>query len=180
MFLIIGLFPLASGTRLRVSHTVAYKTAVVSFNTAPVNAVLYVPSAPEDAILNDGTVTFVVGKTFIPPPHSTRPIAIDSIQIAPIPGNPAEPMLYHSHIPHYLVPTIIAQGAVAPTTATDAAAAPSFTLAVSDYIRGSMHSSSLLSVSQIPSNLCLLTYRFSFTAAALPLLCPRTLPPLLP
>ena len=104
-------------------------------------------TAPEDAVFADGTVAFVIGKTFIPPPHATRPIAINSIQIAPIPGNPSDTASYHSHIPHYPVPTIIAQGSVAPATATDHSAILSFALAISDYVPGSKNTSTILSVS---------------------------------
>lgn len=147
MFLTVSLFPLTSGTRLHVGQTVSYKTAVACFQTAPVDTVLHVPSAPEDGVLDNGTVAFVIGKTFISPPHSTRPIAIDSIQIAPIPSNPSDPMSYHSQFPHYPVPTIIAQGAIAPATATDPSAVPSFALAVSDYVRACANTSTMLSVS---------------------------------
>jgi hypothetical protein len=158
MFLIVGLFPLTSGTRLHVGHIVSYKTAVATFKTTPVDAVLHVPTAPEDTILGDGTVAFVIGKTFIPPPHSCRPIAINSIQIAPIPGNPSDPTSYQTHIPHYPIPTVIAQGAVAPATATDWAGVPSFALAVSNYVRGGANTSTVVSVSHFsPNPLLLLT-----------------------
>jgi hypothetical protein len=147
MFLIVGLFPLTSGRRACSVNTTSYNTAVACFQTIPIPAILHTPPSSDDTVLQDGTVAFLVGKLFIPPPHAHTPIAIDAVEIAPIPGDPSDSPSYRSCIPHYPVPTIIAEGTVAAANCTDHSAVLAFPLAVSDYVRSNMAPSTILFVS---------------------------------
>ena len=75
-------------------------------------------------------------------------ILIDTLQIAPIPGNPSYPEPYQCRIPSYPIPTIITQGTMSSVTATDPSATLSFALAISNFVCSGIK---LLTVVFVPS-----------------------------
>ena len=155
LFLLVGLFVFKSGHRAADDEHVQYQTTVACLQQLPIPANISVRSALTEPILQDGTAVFVIGRTFVPSHSATGPILIDAVKIAPVPGDPTDEH-YHQHTPTFPVPFVIAEGTIASADATGPSAALSFPLAVSDYVRSSVKSSTVAFASSF-------TFIFSFT-----------------
>jgi hypothetical protein len=146
LFLIVGLFVLSSGRRSLAGQHIHYHSTVACLDALPIPADIRIDSSLSEPVLQDNTAVFVIGKVFVPSSGDHGPILIDSLQVAPIPGDPNDHATYRRHIPSFPFPVVIAQGSVASANATDSSATLSFALAVSDYVHSSVKRSTVLSV----------------------------------
>ena len=146
LFLIVGLFVLSSGRRSVGGQHIHYHSTIACLDAVPIPADILIDSSLSQTVLQENTAVFVIGKAFVPSTADHGPILIDSLHVAPIPGDPSDHASYRPHIPSFPFPVIIAQGSVASANATDSSGTLSFALAVSDYVRSSVKRSTLLSV----------------------------------
>lgn len=147
LFFLVGLFTFASGQCTGDQQHVQYKTTIACLQQLPIPADISIECASSDLILQDGTTMFLISRTFVPSCSDTRPILTDTLQIAPIPGNPTDKQSYQHHMPTFCILFVITQGTVASADTTGPSATLSFPLAMSNYIQSSVKSSTLAFVS---------------------------------
>ena len=151
LFFLVGLFTFASGQCTGDQQHVQYKTTIACLQQLPIPADISIECASSDLILQDGTTMFLISRTFVPSCSDTRPILTDTLQIAPIPGNPTDKQSYQHHMPTFCILFVITQGTVASADTTGPSATLSFPLAMSNYIQSSVKSSTLAFVSSFIS-----------------------------
>ena len=147
LFIIIGLFSLSAGEHTDNSQTIAYTSAVVCLDNTPVPTSIHIPARPNEAVLQNGTITLLIGRIFIPPRGARHPIMIDVVHAAPFPGEPSNPSEYAANLPNFRTPIVIGQGTVSTVSSADSGSTIAFALAVSEYVHGRVRTSTVESVS---------------------------------
>lgn len=143
MFVIVGLFLLVDGRQSRTIHCMSYDTTLAYLNSVPMPTVVHMLASTHDAVLQNGMVVFIVGKLYVLPPHTPQPIAIDTVEITPIPGNPSHTPVYQDHLPHYPILTIVTQGTIASATDSHSSTMLAYPLAISDYVCGTVQTTTI-------------------------------------
>ena len=147
LFIIISLFSLSAGQHTNNGQTIAYSLAVVCLDNTPVPASVHIPAQPNEAVLQNGTITLLIGRIFIPPCGAHHPIMINVVHAAPFPGEPSNPSEYAANLPNFHTPIVIGQGTVSTISSANSGSTIAFALAVSDYVHGRVRTSTIESVS---------------------------------
>ncbi|KDQ49074.1 hypothetical protein JAAARDRAFT_143925 [Jaapia argillacea MUCL 33604] len=125
---------LKPGSPVKVFHCL-YTTAVQCSSGDLLPAKLHAYSPPNDTILPDNTVAFVIAKVFAPP---NADIILNAIHVVPLPGNPNNDD-YESHIPDVPHPFFLGLGSAQGLQETLAdGKLRGFTVLLSDYVRESV------------------------------------------
>jgi hypothetical protein len=157
-FILTGFFGLLSGRRVRSEVTrsdgssqtlyhVHYITSVTC-STSSVSADLRKYSPPNDIILRDNTIAFLVAKCYIPPANVPGNILLEAIHIAAVPGDPSSPG-YEDSVPDFPFPAAFAQGLVTGDYQMNPEKAASFSFTLSDYVRGQTRQSAVTHVTNL-------------------------------
>jgi hypothetical protein len=156
-------FTKRSGEKGTVTHTY-YKTAVACRKPPEIPADLRIPSRVDDPsetpdtklpadlrvftrltdpIYPDFTLAFVIAKSYIPAGDVPGDLLLDALYIAPFPGDPGDREEYDNALPDFRWPVIFGLGTVAGSSDDEPDGQVSFPVAVSEYVRGSMKSSTI-------------------------------------
>ena len=145
-FTTVGGFGLTFGCRIRTevsksngtTQAVYYMYYITSINCAmlgPISAELHRYSPPNDAVLADDTIAFVIAKVYVPPANVPGSILLEAIHIAPVPSDPTSDT-YEDTVPNFHYPAVFAQGTVLNNHQEKQSGLVTFPMNVSDYIRG--------------------------------------------
>ncbi|KAF8468479.1 hypothetical protein DFH94DRAFT_638501 [Russula ochroleuca] len=133
MFTIVGFFMLKDGNQRNNRGHACYITAISTLKSPNIPAELYAFSAAGDTFFPDHTIVFAIGKVFYPPPGDPRPVIIDTLEIAPLPGSPSSDT-YIDSMPNFRHPAMLACGTVSSAAHTVDNRAIKFSLMIQDYI----------------------------------------------
>lgn len=103
--------------------------------SGPISAELRRYSPPNDAVLADDTIAFVIAKVYVPPANVPGSILLEAIHIAPVPSDPTSDT-YEDTVPNFHYPAVFAQGTVLNNHQEKQSGLVTFPMNVSDYIRG--------------------------------------------
>ena len=152
-FTTAGFFGLTSGCHIctEVAKTngstqgvyyIHYITSVNCSVSGPISAELRKYSPPNDTVLADNTIAFVIAKVYVPPANVPGNILLEAIHIAPVPGDPTSEA-YEDSVPDFRFPAIFAHGCVINEHQEEKLGVVTFPMVVSDYIRGGTKQSTL-------------------------------------
>lgn len=148
---IFGFFALANGHRVRtvrpgstsaVYHTL-YDSALQCAQGPALPADIRIYSPMGDALLQDNTVVFLLGKLWTP---STDTIHIDTVLCIPFPGDPSSDS-YEDTLPDAQYPFIVGLGNVSATVPLSADDTPvPIPVRMTEWVRDELRSSSIVYV----------------------------------
>jgi hypothetical protein len=95
------------------------------------------------------TIVFLVTKAFVPPLSQGGPVLLDAVQMEFEPGDPTDKM-YESSVPDFPHPTVFALGSVGEMTFERPGLVVTFSLILSEYVRGATKTTTIEYVS-LPS-----------------------------
>jgi hypothetical protein len=97
---------------------------------------------PNEPVLADDTVAFVVAKGFVPAPDVPGDVLLEALHVAPFPGNPAS-VNYDDALPDFEWPLIFGLGNVSGPSSELANRKVVFPVTCSDFIRGATQESTI-------------------------------------
>ena len=96
--------------------------------------------------LEDMTIVFLVTKAFVPPLSQGGPVLLNAVQMEFEPGDPSDKM-YKSSVPDFPHPTVFALGSVGEMTFERPGLVVTFSLILSEYVRGTTKTTTIEYVS---------------------------------
>ena len=152
-FTISSFFALTDGNCNNDLWRSRYESALVCMNSPPVPAQVYTFN-PSGVFLPDNTIAYLIGKAYYPPPGDCRPVVIETVEFAPIPGDPSSPA-YADNVPDFLYPAVSALGTVSSVPVPQQDGKVDFMITAQDYVCGGMKTSTIMSASVLfPSLTC--------------------------
>ena len=146
-FTISGFFALTDGNRNNDLRRSRYDSALVCMNSPPIPAQVYTFN-PSGVFLPDNTIAYLIGKAYYPPPGDCRPVVIETVEFAPIPGDPSSPA-YADNVPDFPYPAVSALGTVSSVPVPQQDGKVDFMITAQDYVCGGMKTSTIMSASAL-------------------------------
>ena len=134
-FAVIGFFALAN-RNVPGAFSFFESTITCGGNPALVPADIRHYRAPNEVAVADNSVVFVAAKAFSPGHIVPDEFLLDTISMEVLPGDPRT-VAYDDHMPIPRPPTVLANGTVTDTHPSSEDAIVTFTITVSEFVRGS-------------------------------------------
>jgi hypothetical protein len=142
-----GVVTRSDGNSSAIWH-VYYDTCLICSQGPAIPTELRKYSPVNNTTLQDDTVAFVVARAFAPPRGVFGKVLLDAYHIVPMPGDPSSDS-YDEQLPDFPNPLVFAMGVVTsrPATCDTVPGLPgsvmTFTLTLSEYVRGGAKESTL-------------------------------------
>ena len=134
-FAVIGFFALGN-QNVPGAFSFFESTITCGGNPALVPADIRHYRAPNEVAVADNSVAFVAAKAFSPGHIVPDEFLLDTISMEVLPGDPRT-VAYDDHMPIPRPPTVLANGTVTDTHPSSEDAIVTFTITVSEFVRGS-------------------------------------------